>query len=530
MFDIARIFDPIQSKIALFLGLLPRSRRDGRSSHQNRRIARNEEVGHGADNFQTKNKVPQRRRARGITSTGSIDHLAGPNSRTIRDTQYYYDSPVEDETCCIIKAENTLFKVRIIFRIKIYVLLIVLHPPQVHKLVLCRDGSAFERKLWFRHSGMFLGSSDATPLVIRASPEKFRDLLWVLHAFPPDFYLNPEEDLDESYSDLYVDFHSLSLHRLLNIAEMAHQYAFPSFECWSIHEICRLLKCTAPTRTKKIETSSTSSSATLISNSTGNGKTGLHAPELEEPIESLDQNDDMYSRLLLIALTCDHSSLLQYLVQSLVTKILWYNHVPGVLLVQMLERHRHHPILATLLGIVYYRILIDMPYKLDTDADALSDHYPRESQPVFPPTINVERRMQFLAAHQRLTQTWKDICSSPPPLHSSISSKGSSSRKALRPHNSCNESWRCLWRTACHQAQSRAYMDSHNPIPKTSASFSGKSADVLSLLKITMLQLRKLTACTSSICLDCSLEGLEAVDLLRDQLIENLIHMFVYES
>ncbi|KIK51600.1 hypothetical protein GYMLUDRAFT_251902 [Collybiopsis luxurians FD-317 M1] len=513
MFDISSILDPIQSHIALFFNLLHRGSRTAKRRANNPQVNdRSDDSARtsGAKSHTRRSRLHRRSRARGGLS--SAHELSGSqsdwtNSGAVRDREYYYDSPSNDESCCILKVENTLFK--------------------VHKLVLCRDGSAFEKKLWFQHSGTSLGSSDARPLVLRASTEKFRDLLWVLHALPPDFYLNPEDHFDESFTDSIIDFHLLSLDRLLNIAEMAHKFSFPSFETWAIHQICRFIKCSKP---GKSGTYSTSSSATLISTS-GGTKPDI---DLEEPLESLDEGDGIYARLLLIALTCDHSSLLHYLVQKLVTKVLWYNHVPGVSLVRMLERHRHHPALATLLGVVYYRILIDMPQVGETDAGGHTIHS-IESQPMFHPTINVERRMQFLAAHHKLIQTWKDICSSPPPLQSFTSSKHGSSRRTLRPHHSCNDAWRCLWRTACLQAQDRTLVKdrvrsiSEDP-NMVNAFHGGSSADVLGLLKKAMLQLRKLTAGTSSICLDCSLEGLEALDLLRDQLIEGLIHMFVYEQ
>ncbi|KAJ3757454.1 hypothetical protein EV360DRAFT_45992 [Lentinula raphanica] len=389
----------------------------------------------------------QRRRTRGITSA-SIGHESNnsqPGSLAVHDSVYYNAAP-NDDTCCILRAENTLFK--------------------VHKLVICRDGSAFERKLWFRRSGISLGASDANPLIIRSPPEKFRDLLWVLHAFPPDFYLNPEQDLDDADTDCFVDPRSLSLHRLLNIAEMSHKYSFRSFECWAVHHIIRTIRCPSPHRPETPGTSSTAS-------------------------------------LLMIALTCELPSLLYHLVQKLVTKILWYNHVPGVSLVRILEQHRRrHPALSTLLGVVYYRILIDMQ---TSNADGT---YPSEPQPIFPPTMNVERRMQFLAAHHRLARAWRDISTSPPLLQSHD--------HPTRQHESCLKSWEGSWQAACCQAENRAR-------------HGVSSADVLGLLKVTMLQLRKLTA-NSPICMDCSLEGLEAVDLLRDQLIEGLIDMFAYEQ
>ncbi|KAJ3914999.1 hypothetical protein F5877DRAFT_49394 [Lentinula edodes] len=445
MFDISRILNPLHSRIALFLGHF---HRESRSTIRNQSNIADEKLSRSTGKPQTR-KILQRRRTRGTISTNIHNTTRSQHDNlAVRDGDYY-SSASNDDTCCILRAEDTLFK--------------------VHKLVICRDGSAFERKLWFRRSGISLGASDANPLIIRSHPEKFKDLLWVLHA-PPDFYLNPEDDFDESYTDCYVDFRSLSFYRLLNIAEMAHKYSFRSFECWAIHQIY------------------------------------LDSPSLlEEPLEISDETDELYSRLLLIALTCDHPSLLHYLVQKLVTKILWYNHVPGVFLVRMLEQHRRHPALATLLGVVYYRILIDMPQTSDNDGD-----YIPEPQPIFPPTINVERRMQFLAAHHRLTQAWRNISSSPPVLHSS-SSPG-------RYHNS---------------TESRSFIHYSGAALKGSSAKNthvGSSADVLGLLKIMMLQLRKLTASTSSICMDCSLEGLEAVDLLRDQLIEGLINMFVYEQ
>ncbi|KAF5381189.1 hypothetical protein D9757_007893 [Collybiopsis confluens] len=514
MFDISRILDPIHSHIALFFSILHRGSKGHHSGANQPRIDHSLDGGAGSKSQRRtrRSRIQERRNASSAAfSASQLDRATGG---AVRDREYYYESSSDDDSCCILMAENTLFK--------------------VHKLVLCRDGSAFGRKLWFQHSGTSLGSSDAKPLVLRTSAEKFRDLLWVLHALPPDFYHNPEDTFDDSYTDNYIDFRLLSLDRLLNIAEMAHKFSFPSFESWAIHQICRILRCSP--RLGKAGTSSTASSATLISTSPGN------KPEIdnEEPLASLDETDAIYARLLSIALTSDHSSLLHYLVQKLVTKVLWYNQIPGVSLVRMLERNRHHPALATLLGVVYYRILIDMPQVWDTNLDGY--RCMESSQPIFEPTINVERRMQFLAAHHKLTQKWKDICSSPPPLPSSTTSTTSSGRRPLRPHTGCNDAWRCLWRTACYQAQERdrstvksisgdefTELKANSRIHAHGEGRRSSSADVLSLLKNTMLQLRKLTASTSSICLDCSLEGLEAVDLLRDQLIEGLIHMFVYE-
>ncbi|KAJ3711735.1 hypothetical protein C8R42DRAFT_334021 [Lentinula raphanica] len=497
MFDISRIFDPIHSRIALFLGLLHRESRRGTVRNHGSLPHGNEEYSRSTGKLQSK-KVMQRRRTRGITSasSGHESNNSQPGSLAVHDSVYYNAAP-NDDTCCILRAENTLFK--------------------VHKLVICRDGSAFERKLWFRRSGISLGASDANPLIIRSPPEKFRDLLWVLHAFPPDFYLNPEQDLDDADTDCFVDPRSLSLHCLLNIAEMSHKYSFRSFECWAVHHIIRTIRCPSPHRPETPGTSSTASSATLISMS-GNDKSGLDSPSLlDETLDMSDENDELYSRLLMIALTCELPSLLYHLVQKLVTKILWYNHVPGVSLVRMLEQHRRrHPALSTLLGVVYYRILIDMQ---TSNADGT---YPSEPQPIFPPTMNVERRMQFLAAHHRLARAWKDISTSPPLLQSHD--------HPTRQHESCLKSWEGSWRAACCQAENRARhgvsSKGHNA---NTNHHSRSSADVLGLLKVTMLQLRKLTA-NSPICMDCSLEGLEAVDLLRDQLIEGLIDMFAYEQ
>lgn len=109
MFNISRILDPMQSKIVLFVS---RFTRGPRSAKHHRRRSR---IEHNAHTTGAKPKVLQRRQTQGITSDSHSSPRASgssTNSWAVRDHDYYYDAALNDENCCILKAENTLFKVK----------------------------------------------------------------------------------------------------------------------------------------------------------------------------------------------------------------------------------------------------------------------------------------------------------------------------------------------------------------------------------------------------------------------------------
>ncbi|KAK1229561.1 hypothetical protein PQX77_007387 [Marasmius sp. AFHP31] len=421
----------------------------------------------------------------------------------VHDHEYYCDpASATDDQCCLLRVDKTLFRVL--------------------NIVLCRDNSAFSRQIWF-------GRKDhGRVFVIPGKADRFRDLLWALHTLPPDFHFGSQSY--DSDDHRYTILHDIPLHRLLNIAELAHEYAFPSFERWAVEGVHRfLLRCSDPESTIPLPSSasssiSSSSSITIVS--------------MESSTSSRDVDpDEIYGRILKVALHSRHPHLLDVLAQRLVARILWYNYLPGPALMEPIIQNRSHKTVDTLLGAVHYRMLVDLP----------QHEHPKShmspSQHVFPPDTPIEQRMEFLAAHHSLTSLWKKVRENPPelrcqaPLSEPSGSKRSSStstnklsfrgklpsrrgsssssgseRDIPTLHASCGHAWKRVWSSACRYAENR----------------SQSQDDILGMLKATMLRVRKITADDSSICLDCALEGLEALDVIRDKVIDGLPQMFVY--
>ncbi|KAL0577391.1 hypothetical protein V5O48_004586, partial [Marasmius crinis-equi] len=418
----------------------------------------------------------------------------------VQDHDYYCDpASATDDQCCLLRAGNTLFRVL--------------------NIVLCRDNSAFSRRLWF-------GRKDYGVIIIPGGVNRFRDLLWALHTLPPDFHFGSQSS--DSDDHRYTILHDIPLHRLLNIAELAHEYTFPSFERWAVEGIYRfLLRCSDPESTIPLPGSASSSSSSITFVTMDSSSTKEIDP------------DEIYGRILKVSLQSRHPHLLDLLAQRLVARILWYNYLPGPALMEPIMKNRSNKTVDTLLGAIHYRMLVDLP-----QTERSKNQHTPPPQPVFPPDMPVEQRMEFLAAHHSLTSLWKKVRDNPPelrcqaplpdPSSSKRSSRSSTSKKSFRPrllsrresssssgsseteppslHASCGDTWKRVWWSGSRYAENR----------------SKSQDDILGMLKTTMLRLRKITADDSSICLDCALEGLEALDVIRDKVIDGLPGMFVY--
>ncbi|KAF9262986.1 hypothetical protein L218DRAFT_373923 [Marasmius fiardii PR-910] len=451
----------------------------------------------------TRSTASERHHSSIFTSSILSNH---DSQNLVHDHEYYCDpSSATDDQCCTLRVENTLFRVL--------------------RIVLCRDNSAFSKRLWF-------GRKDGGGVfVIPGEADRFRDLLWALHTIPPDFHFGAQSS--DSDDHRYTGLYDVSLPRLLNIAELAHDYSFPSFQRWAVEMIYRfLLRCSSPESTIPLPssaTSSLSSSLTLVT---------LDSSKDDDP-------DEIYGRILKVSLNSQHPHLLDLLAQRLVTRILWYDYLPGPALMEPIVQNRtHNKTVDTLLGVINYRMLVDLPqvehHRTSSQSSTLS-----LPQRVFPSEMPIEQRMEFLAAQHSLTSLWKQVRENPPELRSQTQSSDDSSttskskrasgssttkrsflpRKLSRRgsststgsestnyHSSCGSTWKRVWWSSCRYAENRC-----------------KSPDdILGMLKTTMLRVRKVTADDSSICLDCALEGLEALDVIRDKVIDGLPGMFVY--
>ncbi|KAK7037253.1 hypothetical protein VNI00_011244 [Paramarasmius palmivorus] len=510
------LFDPTH-KVQFLVELFRRgSRRNHRSSSSSRRS-------HESKSIQN-SKAPRPRRHHlydvddggkayfddFTSSTRSSDTVSDCMNGTERDREYFCDSTTGDDQCCLLRVEDTLFRVL--------------------RLVLCRDNSAFSQRLWFsRRKGPEI-------LTLPGEAERFRDLLWALHTLPPDFHFGSQfSDFENRH---YTHLHDVPLLRLVNIAELASEYSYPTFQHWAVEMIHDLLLRSEP----RLSTSRDTPTSSITSSSSASSSITLVTLDTSKhsPAKHIDP-DVLYGRIMEIALKTQHHRLLDLVIQQLITDVLWCDHVPAPALVDVLKRHRSHKMINILLGAVHYRMLVNLPQLEPPPAErALSP-----PQPIFPYNMPIEERMEFLAAHHTLNEIWEHIRDTVPELRpqipeaSSSSSpkrrsklKSKSSRRASASSNGtenssthpyqqdlhcgCKNTWRRAWVSACSYAETR------------NRRHHGSTCDVLGMLKVTMLRLRKLTADDCSICLHCSLEGLEAVDSIRDKIINGLPRMFDY--
>ncbi|KAK0445747.1 hypothetical protein EV421DRAFT_1902114 [Armillaria borealis] len=308
--------------------------------------------------------------------------------------------------------------------------------------------------------------------VIRISETagKFRDMLWALHHVDPQ---NP--------SFVY----NTSIFCLLNIAELSRKYHFPSFESWAADQLYKMLEVTAlPFSLISTTPSSASSSITLTENMPG-------SPSI----------DSLCARLLDFSFASRFDALFFLVARRIITQTLWHDYHPGETLVRSIQdlsvrRSRFKIQLHQLLGVVYYRMLVSLPCS-STSGGGL----------VFPRSMDVELRMCFLSAHESLTHMWAGI-------RSSLSLNRGTESVLPSPHAGCKEMWDYYWAESARRAEQ--------------AACGRGTADVLDLLKSTMVAVRKIVADSPLVCLECSLAGLEAVDKVRDGIINNLSQLFVY--
>jgi len=417
---------------------------------------------------------------------------------------------------------------------------------------------------------------------------------------------------------------------------MAQKYRYPSFEIWSVQQIYRMARdksfphtissaSTGASGESVQRTISTSSSITLISddslepeaqprvsNEDGTSSITLDNTRDTHP-DSNPEDNTIWERIIRIALRGSHTALLELICRKLLTKTLWFNYTPSQSLLCFLERNASkHKSINTLLGVAYYRLLIDLPQieraecdhirvpvtlppfveeadkkssrrlrhsratthssSTSTSQHSASSGHSRPShddrhhqthlkQPFFSPTIDTEHRMKFLAAHTSLTRLWEELVHNPPQVPglwqkssklrkrskstatmrsmSSMSNVSVFSLKKNSPHSDCADTWRKLWHIACLEAQEVRRRGPSSRLrtglkpglkdeKRVESTQNQSTADVLGLLKCAMLRLRRSTAREEGICLDCSLAGLERMDALRDEIIEDLVHMFRY--
>ncbi|KAG6919480.1 hypothetical protein DXG01_005739 [Tephrocybe rancida] len=248
-------------------------------------------------------------------------------------------------------------------------------------------------------------------------------------------------------------FLETAVDRLLNVATVANKYCLSSLEAWTIERIYSLAQ----------------DPSSLFP---------LHCAPL-----------DICARMLDVAILCDHQKLQSLVTQFLISRTLWYDASPETVLA-MAEKHG----LRTLVGVCYYRQLIS----LERSSSRRSS---RVTQTVFPESMDIKRRMSFIAAHNSLLELWESLRAVPPTLLC----------QGCPSHMECEVTWENMWYSAC----------------KMDEMLRPSSADVLGRMKALMLGLRKAMADAPSMTIQCKMAALEAITEARDEVIEGLVTHFM---
>lgn len=308
---------------------------------------------------------------------------------------------------------------------------------KVHRCFLLREPSAFVDMFSMPQLDEAVeGRSDNSSIVLTDTVEQFRDFLWVLYALPSEL-INVEAPT------------APSLGRLINIATVANKYCFASYESWALDRIFTLA---------------------------------------QDPVGFLrNDSPEICSMVLNLAVICDHQGLVDLVTQRLIARILWSSIDHD----SILDVARTHG-LRKLEGVVYYKQLINI--------EQASSDGRMTSQPVFSTSMNVEKRMGFLAAHHSLVNLWEHLRTTPPLFHAG----------GCPSHSSCITAWGQAWIKAGGASQTMRC----------------GSADVLGRLKSMMVILRKNLTETQAMSIPCTLAALEAITMTRDDIVSDLMDHF----
>ncbi|KAJ7464743.1 hypothetical protein B0H11DRAFT_2051043 [Mycena galericulata] len=276
----------------------------------------------------------------------------------------------------------------------------------------------------------------ANPVVLSEKAENFRSFLWDLQAFPYELSHLRKSDIDVTH---VID-------RGLRIAEMAQKHNFTVLEARALESLRHF----------------------VLSPYFHSASSAQQCRALRVATQSAQGHD-----------------LLRDLSRRLIRQILHNKSSLDPALISLVEADAQ---LCKIRGAVYYRQLVDMERRLEGRAGM---------QPVFPTSIDIERRMRFLEAHNALSALSAQLSAHAPPVPSD----------GCPSHSLCLLSWEKIW--------ARAAVESHAP--------SLGSADVLGRLRALMLLLKRMVSETPTVSIDCGLAALEAVVTLRDGIIDGLL-------
>ncbi|KAJ6504724.1 hypothetical protein C8R47DRAFT_1209985 [Mycena vitilis] len=309
---------------------------------------------------------------------------------------------------------------------------------EVEQILFKVHMSLLRLKIWSPTDSQSTAANSSPPTVIAETAKDFRFFLWDLQAFPHELLQLHTGDSGVTH---VVD-------RLLNITEMATKHKLPVLETHALES--------------------------------------LHSFVLSPYF--LAVSSAQHCRCLKLAASSSlRPNLLRDLSRRLIHIILRRRSTPPDDVLPTVEAN---PRLQKIQGGIYYRQLIDMEQYLDGRMAA---------EPLFPPTMDVERRMRFLAAHNSLSTLSSRICASTPLLPS----------RGCTSHTECLCAWDEMWAAAVARTKPTA-------------------ADILGKLRSMTLILQRMVSEDPSMPIDCGLAALEAVVALRDDIIEGLSDHFVF--
>ena len=207
---------------------------------------------------------------------------------------------------------------------------------------------------------------------------------------------------------------------------------------------------------------------------------------------------ETFARTLNVSILCGHKPLQKLAEKHLIASILWSADIEKKDIMDVAIHHN----LQTILGVIHYRTLTD-----HLKQAGLDDGGPEVGNgpgPDFSSIGDPSQRKSMGLAYRSLVASLDQLPCNAPTLRDRLCPK----------HEECVAAWAQVWIDANHDVQCSAGTGLQARI------------DILGRLKAIALHLRTILPGERRMSVTCTLAALEAVVVLRDEIISNLIHHF----
>ncbi|KDR83097.1 hypothetical protein GALMADRAFT_57688 [Galerina marginata CBS 339.88] len=333
-----------------------------------------------------------------------------------RDGSYYFE-----DGSCVLLILDTLFN--------------------VHRSRLSQDNSSFCTMFSLPQGNNNVeGRSDDNPIVLSGdTPEEFRHFLWALYALPHELGI--------------VTSPSANLTHLIDIARVAHKYAFKNLETWALDAIQEYVNRKPSPILSGMQPYSSPSSASATTD---------HELELDAEPQSQD-TPTLLTHLIRLAQLCQHDrllstmiALLRQLMASSVTYAYLAMSLADELDLRVLRGAAYFEVMQKAvvvrgLGVDVLRAPAPVAAAAGTPSNASAsslvlvhdDAQPAEtpsSPPPAAPPISRAQQLRLLSGYYRLTSTWDSLRLTPLPFEHSHSCS------ATWHQQGCTQSWLEFWK------------------------------------------------------------------------------------